>query len=94
MLSEWWIWLSAAVVLGILEVVIPGYVFLGFAVGAAATGLILLVGGPLAGSLAASIPLLVLFFAILSLIAWIVMRRVLGVRSGQVKTFDRDINED
>lgn len=94
MLAQWWVWMSAAVILGVLEVIIPGYVFLGFAIAAAATGIVLIVGGPLAGTLTASISVTVLFFAVLSLVSWLVLRRVLGVRSGQVKTFDRDINED
>ena len=94
MWSAWWIWASAAVALAFLEVVVPGYVFLGFAIGAAATAVVLLVGGPLAASLGASIPMLLLFFAVVSLICWLGLRRWLGVRAGQIKEFDRDINED
>lgn len=90
----WWVWLSGAVLLGVLEVVVPGYLFLGFALGAAVTGVVLLVGGPLAGTLASSIPALALFFAVVSLLGWLGLRRVLGVRKGQVKVIDRDINED
>ncbi len=32
--NEWWVWMVAALVLGILEVIIPGWIFFGFAVGA------------------------------------------------------------
>ena len=92
--AAWWAWLAAAVLLGVLEVMAPGYIFLGFAVGAAITGFTLLVGGPLAAWLAGSLPAVIVFFAILSLLAWIAVRRVVGVRAGQIKTFDRDINED
>ena len=35
-----------------------------------------------------------LFFAVVSLISWLGLRRWLGVREGQVKEFDHDINED
>lgn len=94
MWAEWWVWMSGAVVLGILEVIVPGYIFVGFSVGAAATGLVFLVGGPFAAWLGASWPLTVLFFAVVSLIAWLSLRLVLGVRKGQVTTFDRDINDD
>ena len=38
----WWVWLCAALVLGILEVLVPGFVFLGFAIGALAVSLLLL----------------------------------------------------
>ena len=32
-------------------------------------------------------------FAVLSLAAWLVMRRVVGIRRGQVKTIDHDVND-
>ena len=32
-----------------------------------------------------------LVFAVLSLVAWIVLRRVVGVKDGQVKVWDKDI---
>jgi membrane protein implicated in regulation of membrane protease activity len=92
--SLWWVWLSGAVLLGVLEIIVPGYVFLGFAMGAAVTGLVLLVGGPLSGMLVGSVPGLALFFAVVSLLCWFGLRRWLGVRKGQLKVFDRDINED
>ena len=92
--QDWWVWAAGALVLGILETLAPGYVFLGFCFGAGAVAGVLLFGGPLAAVLAGSLPLTVLTFAALSLVAWIVMRQVMGVRKGQVKTWERDINED
>lgn len=86
--QEWWVWMIAGAVLAILEIMIPGFILLGFAVGAALTGLLLWLG-VLGGSLAA----LVLVFAIASLIAWLVLRQVVGIRHGQVKVWDRDIND-
>ncbi len=84
----WWVWAAAALVLAIVEVLVPGFVFLGFAVGAAAVALILLVSG-----MAPGLPLLLLVFAALSLAAWLVFRRVFALPKGQVKTFDHDIND-
>ena len=89
----WWHWISAALVLGILEVLAPGHIFLGFAAGAAVVGLLLLLGGPLAAWLASSFAVTVLVFAAFSLLFWIVLQRVLGARRGQVKVWDRDIND-
>lgn len=86
--SLWWVWAAAALALGILEVLVPGFVFLGFAVGALAVALLLLNTG-----LAAGLPLLLLIFAALSLAAWLVMRRVFAGPRGQVQTFDDDIND-
>ncbi len=87
--QQWWVWMIAGAVLGILEVVIPGFILLGFAIGAGLTGL-LLWAGVLGGSLA----VLLLVFAVASLVAWLALRKVVGVRRGQVKVWDRDINDD
>lgn len=85
----WWAWIVAGFALGVLEVLAPGYVFLGFAIGAVVTGL--LVGiGLLGGKLAVTL----LVFAMASLVAWYVTRRVFGTHPGQVKIWDRDINDN
>ena len=63
--TEWWVWMCIAVVFAILEVVIPAWVFLGFALGAAALGglvLLKVVAFGLAGS--------ILAFAVLSVAAF------------------------
>jgi membrane protein implicated in regulation of membrane protease activity len=89
MWTTWWVWIVAGFILGGLEVAIPGYIFLGFATGAVATGILLgigvLTGGP---------AVLLLVFAVLSLLAWLALRRTMGLRTGQVKVWDRDINDN
>ena len=87
--SVWWVWIVAGFLLGMLEIVMPGYIFLGFGIGAVITGI--LVG---IGITSASPALLVLIFAVCSLVAWLVLRRTMGVRAGQVKVWDRDINDN
>ncbi|RED11176.1 NfeD family protein [Pontivivens insulae] len=94
MLSAWWVWAVAGILLLIAEAFTAGAILLGFGLGALIIAIVLLVGGPVAAALAGSVPLMLLCFAVLSLISWIVMRRVLGVRKGQVKVWTRDINED
>ena len=84
----WWIWLAGALVLAILEIVLPGFIFLGFAIGAATTGVLLLIPG-----LTQSMPILLLIFAVLSLVAWLGLRRMFALPTGQVKSFDHDIND-
>jgi membrane protein implicated in regulation of membrane protease activity len=93
MWDVWWIWMVAAVALGTLEVLIPAFVFLGFAIGAVATGLLLLVAAPWISGMSASVAVILLFFAIASLISWIVVRKLVGVREGQVKHWHTDIND-
>lgn len=88
MWSVWWVWVVAGFALGVLEVLVPGYIFLGFAIGA------ILVGAGLGlGVLGSSLPLLLLVFALASLVSWVALRRTVGVRKGQVKLWDRDIND-
>ncbi|WP_198431665.1 hypothetical protein [Pseudorhodobacter sp. MZDSW-24AT] len=88
MWAVWWVWIVAGFALGVLEVLAPGYIFVGFAIGAVVVG-----AGLGLGLLGGSLPLLLLVFAVASLIAWVVLRRVLGVRKGQVRLWDRDIND-
>ncbi|MEZ5798881.1 MAG: hypothetical protein R3D63_16270 [Paracoccaceae bacterium] len=85
--TVWWAWVVLGFVLGILEVIVPGFIFLGFAIGAVLTGVV--AGLELTGSL----PLLILIFAVASVVAWLVLRRLMGVRENQVKVWDRDIND-
>ncbi len=87
MWAVWWVWIVAGFALGVLEVIIPGFIFLGFAIGAVVVGAALGLG-----LLGGSLPILLLVFACASLLAWFVLRRVMGVRPGQVKVWDQDIN--
>ncbi len=89
----WWIWAAAALLLGIVEVLAPGFFFLGFAVGAGAVALLLLFGGPATAVITTSLPLLLVVFAVVSILAWLVLRQVAGVRKGQVRSIDHDIND-
>ena len=86
--SEWWVWMSAALAMATLEVIVPGWIFLGFAMGALVMGVLLLIG--LTGM---SLPITLVVFALLSLGAYLAMRKIFGLRTGQVKIWDRDINE-
>lgn len=93
MWNLWWIWLAAGVVLAILEVLIPGFILLGFAIGAAVVGILFAIGGPIGAWLSGSLPLTLLVFAVVSLIAWIILRRVVGVQKNQTKIWEQDIND-
>ena len=87
--NEWWVWMVAALVLAILEVIVPGWIFFGFAVGAFFLGLMIWLGIGTGLSLAWSL----VIFAVLSLVAYVLMRQIFGIRRGQVKIWDRDIND-
>ncbi|NHQ74788.1 hypothetical protein HAT86_09980 [Roseovarius gahaiensis] len=85
--TSWWVWLAAALGLAILETLIPGYVFLGIAIGAAMMALI--VALPLSIGLAAILAI----FAVLSLVAWLILRRVFRARNDQSRVIHDDINQ-
>ncbi|MDF9302355.1 hypothetical protein [Tritonibacter mobilis] len=85
--SLWWVWGVIALGLAIVEILLPGFIFLGFAIGAAAVAVILLT------PLSLTLPVLLLVFAVLSLVAWLGLRRIFSLPKGQVKTFDTDIND-
>jgi membrane protein implicated in regulation of membrane protease activity len=86
--AVWWVWLVAGFGLGVLEVLAPGFIFLGFAIGAVATGLLLALG------LGGSLPFVLLIFAVLSLGAWAGLKRYFGSKEGQVKLWDKDVNDN
>jgi membrane protein implicated in regulation of membrane protease activity len=84
----WWAWIVFGFAMGVLEVIAPAYVFLGFAIGAVVTGI--LVGIGVLGGLPATL----LVFALASLAAWFMTRRMLGPQAGTAKIWDRDINDN
>ena len=89
LMTSWWVWVVAGFALGVLEVLVPGFIFLGFAIGAVLTGV--LVGiGVLTGAPA----LMLLVFAVLSVAAWLGLRATIGTQSGQVKIWDKDVNDN
>jgi membrane protein implicated in regulation of membrane protease activity len=88
LLSQWWVWLSLAAVLGIVEVLVPGFVFLGFSIGAVTVGLLLALGVtlPPAWSL--------VVFAVASLVGYGVVRVALGRTRGDVRIITKDVNDN
>ena len=89
MWAQWWVWIVFGFGLGVLEILAPGYIFLGFAIGAVAVGIFLALGIAVPG-----LPALAVIFAVASLVAWVALRRLIGVRDGQAKIWDRDINDN
>jgi len=84
-----WVWIAGGIVLGLLEMLLPGFILLGFAVGAAVTGILIW-----SGLIVPSLPVLLLITGVVAAITWFFTRRLLGVRKGQTRIWDRDINEN
>lgn len=90
-LSFWWVWIGLALILGIIEVLLPSFFFLGFSLGALAlAGLLGFAPSLMAGM---SVNAIVALFAGLSLVAWLVLRFVFRRQSSGSKIFTRDIND-
>lgn len=87
LVNQWWAWAAFALVLAILEVIAPGFVLLGFAIGAGLVAALVYLAPVM------SVFWLVLIFAVLSLISWLVLRNTFKLKKGQVETFDHDIND-
>ena len=89
MLTTWWAWFAAALVLAILETLLPVFLFLGLAMGAFVMGVLILAGVTFAGSLAWQL----VVFAAVSLIASVALRFALGGARHETKTFTDDVNQ-
>jgi len=94
MAALWWVWVAGGFALAILEVLLPGYIFVGSAIGAVVTGLLLWSGQWPASWMVEGLGNALVVFAVISVLVWLGLRLTLGVRKGQVKVWDRDINED
>lgn len=86
-LSLWWMWICIALVVGLIELLAPGFIFLGFALGALVMAAVVFVVPGL------SVPLMLALFAILSLISWILLRQIFKRQSSGARIVTRDIND-
>lgn len=84
----WWVWLSAALGLALIELIAPASIFLGFALGALAMTAIV------AFTTITNTSALLALFAGLSLVAWIVLKLVFKNQSSGARIVERDINEN
>ncbi|MEE9387185.1 MAG: hypothetical protein V3U96_01125 [Paracoccaceae bacterium] len=87
--QEWWVWVVGGIALAVLEVIAPAFVLLGFSIGALAIGLLIALG-----VLGGSLQFMILIFAVISLLSWWGLRRVFGLQKGQVKIWEKDINDN
>ncbi len=87
-LTLWWVWICIALALGVIELLAPGFIFLGFGLGA------LVMAGIVALTSFSNIPALLATFAILSLVAWIALKAAFRKQSSGARIVTRDINEN
>jgi membrane protein implicated in regulation of membrane protease activity len=89
MIESAWLWVIAAVVLALVEVLLPGFVLLGFAIGAVAVAV-----GLWLHLLGSSVALMLLVWALASGAAWWVLRQSFALPGERPKIWHRDINEN
>lgn len=88
LLNLWWVWTAAALTLAVIEVLVPGFIFLGFALGALAMVVVIFAAPGLSAAALFAI------FAGLSLIAWIGLRIAFRTQSSGTRIVHRDINDN
>ena len=88
LISIWWVWVVVAVGLGVLEVLLPSFIFLGFAIAAIIMAVIVGISGGMGPALA------IFIFAVLALVAWLLLRAKFGTSEKDVKVWRDDINKN
>ncbi|GHG25598.1 NfeD family protein [Paracoccus aerius] len=86
-MNGWW-WLIAAFVLAGVELLVPGWAFMGLAAAVGLMGILML-----AGLWSAGLPLTLVVTALLSALAWLLFRRLWPTSRGERRIWDRDIND-
>lgn len=87
-----WIWIAAAAVLAAVETFMPGYILLGFGIGAGIVAAGLFPLGDAARALPYAPLSLLVIWAALSLAAWLVLTALFG-RPARHRAGQRDIND-
>lgn len=87
-LSLWWVWVCAALLLGLVELLAPAFIFLGFSLAALIMGGVAWLG-LMPSTTFASFAL----YAILALASWVGLKMAFKTPTGSVKTFESDIND-
>ncbi|MEM7290844.1 MAG: hypothetical protein AAF412_10840 [Pseudomonadota bacterium] len=91
LLTVWWVWIGLGLALAALEVLLPGFIFLGIAIGAAVLGVLQLVLPAIFADM--SDTALMAVFGGLSLLAWIGLRLGFKSQTTESKTFVDDVND-
>ena len=86
-LGIWWVWIAIGLILGLIELFAPSFIFLGFALGAFVTA------GFVGLSSAPSVPIMVAVFSVVSLLAWVGLRMAFRRQSSDAKIFTKDVND-
>ena len=87
-----WLWIAAAAILGAIEAFMPGYVLLGFGIGAAAVAAALFPLDEQVRALPYAPLTLIAIWSAISLAAWFVLTAMFG-RPSRRRSGERDVND-
>lgn len=87
-LGLWWVWLAAGLVMGLAEVLLPGFIFLGFAIAA------VLMAGVVAIAPGLGAPALLALFACGALVCWVGLRVMFKKQSSGARIVTKDVNDN
>ena len=87
-----WIWIAAAAVLGAVEMFLPGYLLLGFGIGAGIVAVALFALADAARALPYAPLMLLAIWSALSIAVWLALTAMFG-RPSRRRAADRDIND-
>ena len=78
-----WLWLIAALALAAVELLVPGWIFMGLAASVGLMGVLLL-----SGLWTAGLPVTLVVTALISALAWLVFRRLWPTGPGEKRDSD------
>ncbi|MEM6888856.1 MAG: hypothetical protein AAF636_12025 [Pseudomonadota bacterium] len=87
-LGYWWVWMVTALLLALAEVLLPGFIFLGFALAGVVIALVVLLFPGLSPAL------LLALFAVIALLSWVGLRAAFRKQSSGARIVTRDVNDD
>ncbi|MCR8724247.1 NfeD family protein [Frigidibacter sp. ROC022] len=84
-----WFWIVIGFAMGTAETLLPGFILLGFGLGAVLTGLLLFLG-----VVGQSLPVVLLVWAVASALGWVILKAVFTRHQARPKIWKKDINDN
>jgi membrane protein implicated in regulation of membrane protease activity len=84
-----WFWAILGIALGIAETLLPGFILLGFGIGALLTAV-----GLWIGLIGGSLPVVLLVWAVASAFGWFALKKLFTRPEDRPKIWKKDINDN
>ena len=90
-LATWWVWIGLAMCLGIAEILLPSFFFLGFALSAVVIAVVQIALPDLMAGM--TFNEMMALFAALALVCWLIVKFLFRNQSSGAQTFTDDVND-